>query len=185
VELFDGFSVPFLFTSERLLQWHGAKVRAYFDPYEPRCNATLVLAENCRNGRAGDIIGSAGLSDDTASYARFALGLADDPVDGGRKLAGKAAQAMRRDTAAIMPGGRVTGMEAEWRGGGHGEWAKLGEVTGGKVTSDKSPHLSPSHLSPVTPAHLLPVTCAPVTDSAALAAELAALEAANAKHFND
>jgi hypothetical protein len=129
VELFDGFSVPFLFGTEKLVEWHGAKVRAYFDPWEPRCNATLVLAENFRNGRAGDVIGQGQQADDVAAYARRAFCLADDHPEIGRRLAGKAAAAMRRDTAAILPEGRATGLELEMRNGVSGtDWARIEQV---------------------------------------------------------
>ncbi len=52
-------SVPYLFQAPFLFKFHDALVTAHFDPSDPRCVATLVLAQPWQNHRAREVIGTA------------------------------------------------------------------------------------------------------------------------------
>lgn len=117
VPLFEGMSVPFDFSAEWLPQFHGARVKAFFDPSEPRCSATLVLAQNHGTHRAGEVLGTAMQINEVAGYARLAMGWGDDPASLGRRVRQQAASALRREVRAIMPNGRTAGAVSEQRDG--------------------------------------------------------------------
>ncbi len=118
VELFEGYSVPFSFTADWLHEFHGALVKLYFDPHEPRCVATVVLAQNHRDRQAGEVLGTAKQINAIAADVRHWFGLAEqNPFDDGRKARQHAAGAMRRAERAIMPNGREAGISDEWRDG--------------------------------------------------------------------
>lgn len=78
VQLMEGVSTQFAFSRDDLALHDGALVSAYFNPFAPSCNATLVLEENSREGRKGEVLGEAFLVSETARYARRALGYGDD-----------------------------------------------------------------------------------------------------------
>jgi transposase InsO family protein len=74
VPLFEGVSIPYVFSAPWLLEYHGAKVRAHFDPSEPRCCAKIVLAESTAGHREGEVLGDAWQINETTAYARLAMG---------------------------------------------------------------------------------------------------------------
>lgn len=106
VRLFEELSVPFDFSAPFLPKFDGAKVKCYFDPFEPRCSATIVLQQNWGAHRAGEVLGSAIQINEVAGYARLVMGWADDPVMAGHLARQQAAAAMRREVRAIMPTAR-------------------------------------------------------------------------------
>lgn len=110
VPLFEDFSVPFTFAATWMPQFHGARVRAYFDPYsEARSTAMCVLAEDFEGHRAGELLGPALQTNDIAAYARQLLGYGTGPDDMGRRMRQAQAAALRSERRAIMPGGRGPG----------------------------------------------------------------------------
>lgn len=106
VPLFEDLSVPFDFSNEKLVNYHGAKVRCHFDPTAPKCHAMLVLAEPFRGEPAGTVLGLAPQINEVAGYARLVLGWGDDPTSAGRLARQRAASALRREVRAIVPSGR-------------------------------------------------------------------------------
>lgn len=106
VPIFEDLSVPFDFSAPWLPDFHGARVRAYFDPAAPNCAATLVLAQNFGNRQSGEILGTAQQINDVAAYARTFMGWADDATGRGRLARQHAAAAVRREVRAIVPTGR-------------------------------------------------------------------------------
>jgi hypothetical protein len=117
VQLMEGFSVPFSFTSEALPLHEGRRVRAFFDHSAPACNATLVLLENSGDLRAGDVLGQAFQIDEMASYARQVMAWGLDDREAGRKARLANAAALRRHATAILPGGRVGVQTTDLRDG--------------------------------------------------------------------
>lgn len=117
VPLFESLSVPFDFTADFLPQYHGARVRCYFDPSEPRCFATLVLADDFGNQRAGQVLGRARQINDVASYARTVMGWGEDDRTAGLKARQQASAALRRENRTILPNGRIGTATSEERDG--------------------------------------------------------------------
>jgi len=117
VRLFEELSVPFDFSAEWLPKFHGALVRCYFDPFEPRCHATIVLQQNWGAHRAGEVLGTAVQINEVASYARLVMGWGDDPETAARKARQQAAAAMRREVRVIMPNGKRSEGTSELRDG--------------------------------------------------------------------
>jgi hypothetical protein len=70
VQVMEGLSIRFDFAAEWLTPFAGAKVRVHFDPSAPRCEATLVLAQNLRDHRAGEVLGTAVQVNKTARWPR-------------------------------------------------------------------------------------------------------------------
>ena len=101
VPLFPGHSVPFQFSAPWLLHFHGAKVKCYFDPSEPRCFATIVLENAWGNHRAGEVLGSAPQTNATTAYIRLVMGWGDDSHETGRNALRQAHSALRRDVRGI------------------------------------------------------------------------------------
>jgi hypothetical protein len=111
------WSVRFDFGAEFLLQFDGCKVKAYFDPSTTRgCEATIVLAENVRSHRAGEVLGVAPQVNEVARYARRVLGYGND-ADLGLELRQKAASALRREVRSILPNGKQGPATSEVRDG--------------------------------------------------------------------
>ncbi len=105
VPIMPGLSVPYDFQAPELLPFHGAIIRAYFDPNEPRCAAKICLAESWPGHRAGDAICDAIQTNETTSYVRLVLGFGDDGTLNGLEQRRKAHAALRREVRAINGGG--------------------------------------------------------------------------------
>lgn len=101
VPLMDGVSVPYIFSAPFLLHFHGAKVRAHFDPSEPRCFATIVLAQAFGNHRAGEVLGVAQQINETTAYIRLVMGYGDDSPHSGIDARRQASSALRREVRGI------------------------------------------------------------------------------------
>lgn len=110
IPLFEDLSVPFDFSADWLPQYHGAKVRAHFNPIGQSCSAMLVLAEDFNNKRAGEVLGLAKQINEVAGYARLVLGWGDDNSNDGRLARQRAASALRREVRTVTPQG-VKGYE--------------------------------------------------------------------------
>jgi hypothetical protein len=104
VQVMEGLSLRFDFAAEWLVEFAGAEVRVHFDPAAPRCEATVVLAQNVRDHRAGEVLGTAVQVNKTARYARKVLGWGDD-ADLGLQMRQQAATALRREVRTIRAGG--------------------------------------------------------------------------------
>jgi hypothetical protein len=117
IPLFDELSVPYNFSGDFLSKFEGAKVRAYFDPTEVACAATIVLAESFRDHRVGEVLGVARQTNKVASYARRMMLWADDSPDIGRQQRQQNARAMTRNVRVISGGGRISYSETEIRDG--------------------------------------------------------------------
>lgn len=117
VPMFEGVSVPFDFSAPWLPQFDGALVTYYFDPAAPKCHATVVLAENWRNHKKGEVLGQASQIGEHASYVRLVMGWGDDPANAGRKARQQAAAAMRREVRAVIPRGKAGAADSEERDG--------------------------------------------------------------------
>lgn len=103
VPLFEDLSVPFDFAADWLPQYDGAKVRCHFNPFGHNCSAMVVLAENFRAKRAGEVLGLAKQINEVAGYARLVLGWGDDNPNDGRLARQRAASALRREVRAVDP----------------------------------------------------------------------------------
>ena len=107
VNIAPGWSVVYTFGSYWLPQFAGCKVTCYFDPAAPTdaCEAVIVLAENVRGHKAGEVLGNAAQVNKVAKDARAVLGWGDDCDQG---LAVRKAQAsfVRREVRILLPGGR-------------------------------------------------------------------------------
>lgn len=113
VPLFEGLSVPFDFAAPFLTNFHRARVKIHFDPSEPRCFATVVLAQDWGTHKAGEVLGVAQQINEVASYARFVMSWGDDDRTAGLKQRQQAAAALRREVRAVMPNGRNAAVSEE------------------------------------------------------------------------
>jgi hypothetical protein len=102
VPLFPGFSVPIRFSAAKLLEFHGAIVRAHFDPGEPQCAATICLTQPWGNHRKGEVICVAAQTDETAAYARSSLGWGNDDPKTGLTQVRAAHSSLRREVRSIV-----------------------------------------------------------------------------------
>jgi hypothetical protein len=117
VPMFEDMSVPFDFSAPWLVQYDRARVRCFFDPADPRCQATLVLAERFNGLDAGKVIGTAQQVNDLAGYVRLVMGLGEDPAGLAIKLRQQTAAALRREVRAVMPRGQRAQSASEERDG--------------------------------------------------------------------
>lgn len=97
VAMMEGLSIRYDFMADWLLQHDGDRVKLFFDPFVPDCVATIVAD--------GEVIGQAPQVNKMAQYARRMFGYADD-VDAGQAEARAAAQSLRRNVVAVLPGGK-------------------------------------------------------------------------------
>lgn len=117
VRLMEKVSVPFVFSAPFLVKLHGSEARAHFDPFEPRCAATIVLAQPWGNHRAGEVVGVAPQVNETTSYVRMVFGWGDGS-DVGLAVRRQNAAAMRREVRGIIgPTPRDQYVESEKRDG--------------------------------------------------------------------
>jgi hypothetical protein len=124
VRLFDSYSAPFQFSAEWLPQFHGAYVNCHFDPTVPRCSAVVSLAEDWRDRKAGELLGTVQLVNECASFARLVMQWGDDDRGLGRKIRAKAQGAMRREVRTIGADGTFRSGTSEIRDG-QGNSAKV------------------------------------------------------------
>lgn len=103
VPIFDGISVPFDFSASFLPNYDGALVKAYFDPADPKCAATICLAQPWNGHASGSVLGTAMQINDTAGYTRLVMGWGDDPACAGAKARQQAAAGLRREVRGIVP----------------------------------------------------------------------------------
>jgi hypothetical protein len=118
VGIMEGVTVPFDFGAEGLVDFAGAAVRCYFDPHEPRCFATIVLAQNFNGRRAGEVLCTAPQINEATAAIRLALGWGDDATGTGRVAKAQAAGAMRAEVRAVLGGGRRVARSEERDGVG-------------------------------------------------------------------
>ncbi|MBN8246215.1 MAG: hypothetical protein J0L84_02085 [Verrucomicrobia bacterium] len=116
VQVMEGTSVRFDFAGDWLTEFSGCKVRVHFDPMASRADATIVLAQNVRDRRAGEVIGTAVQVNKAARYARHALGYGDDP-DLAVMMRKKAGTALRREVRTILAGAQQGLSVSEGRDG--------------------------------------------------------------------
>lgn len=106
VQMIEGVSTRFDFSAEWLADFDGCEVKAHFDPFAPRCEATLVLVRNERTCRAGEILGTAPQINTTAQEVRRLLGYGDD-ADIGYQMRQQAAKVLRSEVRTIKAGGET------------------------------------------------------------------------------
>jgi hypothetical protein len=111
IRLFDGCSLPFTFGAEWLPNFDGVKVRALFDPMMARCSAMLLLGQDFAGRRTGEVLGTALLIDECASYARLVLEWGDDDRAAGKSASARAQGAMRREVRVVSKDGKMGGSE--------------------------------------------------------------------------
>lgn len=106
VQLMEGYSVRFDFAAEWLTEFHGCEVNVHFDAFAPRCEATLVLAQNARGHSKGEVLGNAVQVNKDARYARRVLGYGDD-ADMGYQIRQQAAKVLRSEVRTVKAGGET------------------------------------------------------------------------------
>ncbi|MCW5560048.1 MAG: hypothetical protein KIT22_19705, partial [Verrucomicrobiae bacterium] len=116
IQIMEGASVQFDFAGDWLTEFAGSKVRVHFDPAAPKAEATIVLAHNIRDRRAGEVLGTAVQVNKVARYARQAMGWGEDP-DLAVMMRRKAATALRREVRTIMAGDQPSLSVSEARDG--------------------------------------------------------------------
>lgn len=175
IQVMEGLSVRYDFAAEWLTEFSGARVRAHFDSAAPtgQSDATLVLLDNVRDHRAGEVLGTAAQVNKTARYARRALGWGDDP-DTGRDMRRVQAQALRAEVRTILPGGRP-GVATSTARDGLGRAITI-ESTPGATATPTEP--APTAPAPATRRGANPFRSASPAEHARSAARTAALLAA-------
>lgn len=104
VQVMEGLSLQWAFAAEWLVEFDGARVRCHWDPADPQAEATIVLLENVREHRAGEVLGTAVQVNRTTRYARRVLGWGEDP-DRGIEQRRAAAAGMRSTVRTHLPNG--------------------------------------------------------------------------------
>jgi hypothetical protein len=149
VPLFDTVGVPFNWSADWLLHFHGARCRCHFDPNEPGCKATIVLDQTAGAHRAGEVLGVAAQSNATAEYIQSVLGRGDK--DRGLEELRQASTALRRVVRGIQGGpvekesieGKYEAFEARDGLGGVSKIVRGTESTGDEVAPSPIPALIP------------------------------------------
>lgn len=116
VQIMEGTSIRFDFAAPWLVEFAGAKVRVHFDHSAASTNATVVLAENVRDRRKGEVLGTAVQVNKTARYARSAMGYGED-ADLAKMMRKAAATAMRREVRTNIAGDQPALAVSEARDG--------------------------------------------------------------------
>lgn len=106
VQIMEGLSIRFDFSAPWLVEFDGYKVRCHFDPSAPKAEATIVLVQSARTRRPGEVLGVAYQVNETARYARQAMGWGMEE-DIGRDQRKQAASALRREVRTIVAGGQT------------------------------------------------------------------------------
>jgi len=111
VRLMEGMSQVFHFSAEWMHEFHGAKVKLFFNPFS-ETPAKVVLAEDFKGYKAETILGDAPMIDRHARMNLRTLGYGAGPdgqpgfPDVGLAAARQNAQALRRSVVGIRPGGK-------------------------------------------------------------------------------
>ena len=111
IQLMEGMSQQFTFGAQWLHEFHGAKVKLFFNPFLD-APAKVVLAEDFRGFKAEAILGNAEMVDRHARFNLRNLGYGAGPdgqpgfPDIGLAAARQNAQALRRSVVAIRPDGK-------------------------------------------------------------------------------
>lgn len=100
VPLVPGRSEQFTFSAVWLSEWHGARVKLFFNPLAEETQATAVLAHDWQGHRAGTVLGRLEQVDRLTRYTRRALGYGLD-VDIGRGTTSESARALVSSVKAI------------------------------------------------------------------------------------
>ena len=152
-DLLDGYSETFDFCDSFLADFNGARARAYFNPFQPHCVATIELAEDFvseRLGRRvprGTILGEAAQINRITNYRRRKLCYSEDP-DNGLEIKRRVSQALVQSVVAIRPDGS-TGAQLHQQRDSQGN-AETAEVRGQK--SEILPVRRSSPAEPLQPA---------------------------------
>lgn len=142
IQIMEGLSVRFDFAADWLVEFDGYKVRAHFDPSAPKAEATIVLVQSAKSRKPGEVLGTAYQVNETARYARQAMGWGNEE-DIGRDQRKQAASALRREVRTIVAGGQ-TGLSVTHVRDGLGNQAQI--VSG--TTSTMTPAPSPAPADP-------------------------------------
>jgi hypothetical protein len=106
VQIAEGWSIRYDFAAAWLPEFDGREVQMFFDPAAPenQCEAVIVLGQDVRDRKAGEVLGRAVQVNKTTRYARHVLGWGDDSDQG---LGERRAQAshVRREVRSILPRG--------------------------------------------------------------------------------
>lgn len=111
VKLMDGLSQVFHFGADWLQAFHGATIKAFFNPFLD-APAKVVLVQDFRGTRAETVLGDAEMIDRHARFNLRKMGYGEFP-DIGLAAARSHAQSLRRMVQAIRPDGKqgITTME--------------------------------------------------------------------------
>jgi hypothetical protein len=120
VRLMDGLSQVFHFGAEWLKDFHGSKVKLFFNPFLD-APAKVVLAEDFRGTKAESILGDAEMIDRHARHnlRKLVYGSGPDGQSGfpdiGLQAARQHAQALRRAVVSVRPDGKPGIIDVESR----------------------------------------------------------------------
>lgn len=142
VSIMPGHSIAFVFAAEWLSEFHGARVKLYFNPFSTECVATAVLDEAVGERRPGHVLGQLEQVDRFARFTRRAMGYGLDP-DIGAEAAAKHAQSLRRHVAAVRTDGTAGAQTHEVR---NGTGTVATAATG--ATAERAPQISPRATEP-------------------------------------
>jgi hypothetical protein len=153
--LVEGRKTPFYFTHRDLWRSNGQKVRVYFDPAATPCVATVVCIQPHLCFKPGQIICHAELTGELPHFTRAAVGWATPanatPNSGptGKVPSQRGPlSAVRTETRALSPGGRITRATSEERDG-RGATHRIHRAT--LECGDEPPVQSPLSRAPVNP----------------------------------
>jgi hypothetical protein len=118
VPLFENLSVPFDFSADWLVQFHGARLRLHFDPADARCTAMAVLVNDFGRHKAGEVLGEVVQVNSVAEYARLVMGWGLNDSTAGLLARQKNAAALRREVRSVVPAGRASAVSEERNGVG-------------------------------------------------------------------
>lgn len=90
VAVVPGRSEQFVFGEPWLDEWHGARVKLFFNPLVEECVATAVLAGDWQGHRVGKVIGALRLQDRLTKYTLRALKYGEYPDNGTAFVSGSA-----------------------------------------------------------------------------------------------
>lgn len=144
IQIMEGLSVRFDFAADWLVEFDGYKVRAHFDPSAPKAEATIVLVQSAKTRKPGEVLGTAYQVNETARYARQAMGWGTDD-DIGRDQRKSAASALRREVRTIVAGGH-TGLSVTHVRDGLGNQAQI--VSGTTAAMTPTPSTPPADAQP-------------------------------------
>lgn len=116
VPMLPGLSTQFVFAAEWLHEFHGKRVKLFFNPFAAECEATVVLAEPCGVHKPGRVIGVLPQIDRLARFTRRAMGYGTDQ-DIGIEALRSHQQALNRHVQATRADGKAGAMTHEIRRG--------------------------------------------------------------------